>query len=49
MRDHGRFDPILGNPPWLKAEWNSGAFGAHIAKEIERWRPVLKTGNVEAD
>jgi tripartite-type tricarboxylate transporter receptor subunit TctC len=24
-------------------------FGAHIAKEIERWRPVLKAGNVKAD
>ena len=25
------------------------AFGALIAKEIERWRPVLKAGNVKAD
>ena len=24
-------------------------FGAHIAREIERWRPVLKAGNVKAD
>ena len=25
------------------------AFGALIAREIERWRPVLKAGNVQAD
>jgi tripartite-type tricarboxylate transporter receptor subunit TctC len=25
------------------------AFGAHIAREIERWRPVIKAGNVKAD
>jgi hypothetical protein len=25
FRDGGGFDLILGNPPWLKVEWNSGA------------------------
>ena len=24
-------------------------FGAHIAWEMERWRPVLKAGEVKAD
>lgn len=25
FRDNGGFDLTLGNPPWLKVEWNSGA------------------------
>jgi len=25
------------------------AFGAHISREIERWRPVVQAGNVKAD
>lgn len=25
FRDNGGFDLFLGNPPWLKVEWNSGA------------------------
>jgi len=25
FRDHGGFDLVLGNPPWIKVEWNSGA------------------------
>jgi hypothetical protein len=25
LRDNGGFDLTLGNPPWLKVEWNSGA------------------------
>ncbi|TAK52677.1 MAG: class I SAM-dependent DNA methyltransferase [Betaproteobacteria bacterium] len=25
FRDNGGFDLILGNPPWIKVEWNSGA------------------------
>jgi hypothetical protein len=34
FRDHGGFDLTLGNPPWIKVEWNSGGVLGDFAPQF---------------
>ena len=34
FEDHGGFDLMLGNPPWLKVEWNEGGIMGDVEPEF---------------
>jgi len=46
FEDHGGFDLILGNPPWLKVEWNEDKFIPGIKSEDGKWSVIGHSSQV---